>query len=132
MPPPARPATARGTPAAPAALATLAMLLLGGGLLGPAPASARAAAARPHRPRHRAAAAAAAASRPAAPVGVPAAGATPLQEAVGLEVGRAVRATTSMGVNVVEVGSGETAYAYDADDARTIASNTKLFTTAAA
>ncbi len=122
----ARPETAQ------AALAALAVLLLGGGFLWPAPASSRAAAARPHKPRHRAAAATAAAPKPAAPVGVPAAGATPLQEAVGLEVGRAVRATTSMGVNVVEVGSGETAYAYDPDDARTIASNTKLFTTAAA
>ena len=114
----------------PAALAVVAMLLLGGGL--PWPASARAAAARPHRPRHRAAASTAGAPKAAAPVGVPATGATPLQEAVGLEVGRAVRETTSMGVNVVEVGSGETAYTYEADDPRTIASNTKLFTTAAA
>lgn len=65
-------------------------------------------------------------------MGVPAAGATPLQQAVGLEVGRAVRETAAMGVNVVEVGSAETAYTYNADEARTIASNTKLFTTAAA
>jgi D-alanyl-D-alanine carboxypeptidase/D-alanyl-D-alanine-endopeptidase (penicillin-binding protein 4) len=108
-------------------LAALAMLLLGGA---PWPASARTAAARPHRPRHRAAAPAPPAT--AAPVGVPATGATPLQQAVGLEVGRAVRETTAMGVNVVEVGSGETSYTYNADDARTIASNTKLFTTAAA
>jgi serine-type D-Ala-D-Ala carboxypeptidase/endopeptidase (penicillin-binding protein 4) len=111
-------------------LAALASLLLGGAALWPA--AARAAAARPHRSRHRTAATTAGAPRPAAPVGVPAAGATPLQEAVGLEVGRAVRETTAMGVNVVEVGSGETAYTYDADDARTVASNTKLFTTAAA
>jgi D-alanyl-D-alanine carboxypeptidase/D-alanyl-D-alanine-endopeptidase (penicillin-binding protein 4) len=106
------------------------VLLLGGAPLWPV--SARTAAARPHRPRHRAAATTAGAPKPAAAVGVPAAGATPLQQAVGLEVGRAVRETTATGVNVVEVASGETAYTYNADDARTIASNTKLFTTAAA
>jgi D-alanyl-D-alanine carboxypeptidase/D-alanyl-D-alanine-endopeptidase (penicillin-binding protein 4) len=37
-----------------------------------------------------------------------------------------------MGVEVVEVGSGEAIYSYNADDPRTIASNAKLFTTAAA
>jgi D-alanyl-D-alanine carboxypeptidase/D-alanyl-D-alanine-endopeptidase (penicillin-binding protein 4) len=95
------------------------------------PAPAGAAAAHPrHRPRHRAAAAAPA--PPASPVGVPAAGSTPLQQAVGLEVGRAVRLSSAMGVHIVEVGSGDVVYTYNADDPRTIASNTKLFTTAAA
>jgi D-alanyl-D-alanine carboxypeptidase/D-alanyl-D-alanine-endopeptidase (penicillin-binding protein 4) len=63
---------------------------------------------------------------------VPAVGATPLQQAVGLEVGREVRETSAIGVQVVEVGSGGVAYSYGADEPRTIASNTKLFTTAAA
>jgi D-alanyl-D-alanine carboxypeptidase/D-alanyl-D-alanine-endopeptidase (penicillin-binding protein 4) len=94
------------------------------------PAAAGAAAVRPHRPRHRAAAPPPAAT--AAAVGVPAAGATPLQQAVGLEVGREVRQTSALGVQVVEVGGGDVVYSYNADDARTIASNTKLFTTAAA
>jgi D-alanyl-D-alanine carboxypeptidase/D-alanyl-D-alanine-endopeptidase (penicillin-binding protein 4) len=65
-------------------------------------------------------------------VGVPAVGATPLQQAVGLEVGRALRDTSALGVNIVEVSSGETSYTFNGDDARTTASNTKLFTTAAA
>ena len=104
----------------------LAILLLGGAAW---PAGA-ATAARPHRPRprHRAAA------PPPAPVavGVPAAGATPLQQAIGTEVGRVVHETKAVGVQVVEVGGGDTIYTYNGDDERTIASNTKLFTTAAA
>ncbi|HYL05866.1 MAG TPA: D-alanyl-D-alanine carboxypeptidase/D-alanyl-D-alanine-endopeptidase, partial [Thermoanaerobaculia bacterium] len=92
------------------------------------PVAAATSAVRPHRPRHRAAAPPPA----AAAVGVPAAGATPLQQAVGLEVGREVRETSALGVHVVEVGGGDTVYTYNGDDARTIASNTKLFTTAAA
>jgi D-alanyl-D-alanine carboxypeptidase/D-alanyl-D-alanine-endopeptidase (penicillin-binding protein 4) len=86
-----------------------------------------------------AAAAAAAASRPrhhqdAAPqaVGVPAVGATPLQQAVGLEVGRALRDTAALGVHVLELASGDTVYTYNGDEERLTASNTKLFTTAAA
>jgi serine-type D-Ala-D-Ala carboxypeptidase/endopeptidase (penicillin-binding protein 4) len=65
-------------------------------------------------------------------VGVPAAGATPLQQAIGLEVGREARQTSALGVTIVEVGSGETVYSFNGDDARTTASNTKLPTTAAA
>lgn len=115
-----------------AGLAMLALATLSGAALAagaPMAPSARAATAAA-RPRHRTARLSPAA--PAAAVGVPAVGATPLQQAVGLEVGRAVRETSAVGVDVVEVGSGESAYTYGADDARTIASNTKLFTTAAA
>lgn len=106
-------------------LAALAVLLLGGAPWSE-PASAAAAAARPRRPR------AATPPAAAAAVGVPAVGATPLQQAVGLEVGRAASQTAALGVHVVEVGSGDVAYSYGADEPRTIASNTKLFTTAAA
>jgi D-alanyl-D-alanine carboxypeptidase/D-alanyl-D-alanine-endopeptidase (penicillin-binding protein 4) len=109
-----------------AALVTAATVLFASACWPPA---AEAAAARPRHPRgHRAAAA----PPPAVPVGVPAVGATPLQQAVGLEVGREARRTESMGVHIVEVGSGETVYSYNGDDPRTTASNTKLPTTAAA
>ena len=72
--------------------------------------------------------------QPAAPaaVGVPATGATPLQLAVGVEVARTMRDTAAVGVHVLEVASGDTIYSYNGDDARVTASNTKLFTTAAA
>ena len=45
---------------------------------------------------------------------------------------RASRDTATMGVHVVELDTGETVYAYNPDEPRVIASNTKLFTTAAA
>ncbi len=99
----------------------VAALLPGGG---PAAASAAAAAARPRHPRHQ--------DAPAQAVGVPAVGATPLQQAVGLEVGRAMRDTSALGVNVVDLASGDTVYTYNGDEERVTASNTKLFTTAAA
>jgi D-alanyl-D-alanine carboxypeptidase/D-alanyl-D-alanine-endopeptidase (penicillin-binding protein 4) len=85
--------------------------------------AAGAAAARPRGKSHQAAAAA---------VGVPAVGATPLQQAVGLEVGRALRDTAALGVHVLDVTNGDTVYTYNGDDERITASNTKLFTTAAA
>ena len=56
---------------------------------------------------------------------------TPLEEAVGVEVTRALRETAAMGVHVVELNTGETVYAYNPDEPRVIASNSKLFTTAA-
>src|SRR6185295_4425663 len=55
-----------------------------------------------------------------------------LQQAVGAEVARALRDTAAMGVHVVELDTGETVYAYNPDEPRVIASNSKLFTTAAA
>ena len=104
----------------------LALLLLASAAVPPG--AAGKAAARPRHSRHRAAPP----PRPAAPVGVPAAGATPLQQAIGLEVGRAFRETTALGVHVVDLASGDTTYVFNGDDPRLTASNTKLFTTAAA
>jgi D-alanyl-D-alanine carboxypeptidase/D-alanyl-D-alanine-endopeptidase (penicillin-binding protein 4) len=69
---------------------------------------------------------------PPSAVGVPASGATPLQLAVGIEVARTMRDTAAVGVHVLEVASGDTIYSYNGDDPRVTASNTKLFTTAAA
>lgn len=48
------------------------------------------------------------------------------------EVRAARRVAPAMGVHVVDLEGGETVYAWNADEARVIASNTKLFTTAAA
>ena len=59
-------------------------------------------------------------------------GETALERAVGAEVARALRDTAAMGVHVVELDTGETVYAYSPDEPRPIASNSKLFTTAAA
>lgn len=55
-----------------------------------------------------------------------------LQRAVGFEVNRALQVTAALGVHVMDVDTGETVYAYNPDEPRIIASNTKLFTTAAA
>jgi D-alanyl-D-alanine carboxypeptidase/D-alanyl-D-alanine-endopeptidase (penicillin-binding protein 4) len=57
---------------------------------------------------------------------------TALERAVGVEVARALKDTAAMGVHIVELDTGETVYAYNPDEPRVIASNTKLFTTAAA
>lgn len=57
---------------------------------------------------------------------------TAVERAVGAEVARALRDTSKLGVHIVELDTGETAYAYSPDEPRVIASNTKLFTTAAA
>ena len=54
-----------------------------------------------------------------------------LNQAIGAEVGRASRDTAAMGVHIVELDTGETIYAYNPDEPRVIASNNKLFTTAA-
>jgi D-alanyl-D-alanine carboxypeptidase/D-alanyl-D-alanine-endopeptidase (penicillin-binding protein 4) len=57
---------------------------------------------------------------------------TALERAIAPEVARALRDTVALGVHVVELDSGETVYAYNPDEQRIIASNNKLFTTAAA
>ncbi|HEX2223651.1 MAG TPA: D-alanyl-D-alanine carboxypeptidase/D-alanyl-D-alanine-endopeptidase [Thermoanaerobaculia bacterium] len=57
---------------------------------------------------------------------------TSLQRGLDLAVSQGLQLSTAMGVHVVELDSGETVYAYNADELRIIASNTKLFTTAAA
>jgi D-alanyl-D-alanine carboxypeptidase/D-alanyl-D-alanine-endopeptidase (penicillin-binding protein 4) len=57
---------------------------------------------------------------------------TALEEAIAAQVATALRDTAAMGVHVVEVDTGETVYAYSPDEPRVIASNAKLFTTAAA
>jgi D-alanyl-D-alanine carboxypeptidase/D-alanyl-D-alanine-endopeptidase (penicillin-binding protein 4) len=74
------------------------------------------------------------ASSPAAPITAraEAAAETPLQRALGFEVNRALQVTASLGVHVVDLDTGETLYGYNPDEPRVIASNTKLFTTAAA
>jgi D-alanyl-D-alanine carboxypeptidase/D-alanyl-D-alanine-endopeptidase (penicillin-binding protein 4) len=91
------------------AFSVLAALVL---LLGPVPA-------RDHR----------AVSPPAAEATAEAAAA--LHRALVFQVDRALQVTSALGVHVVEVDSGETVYAYNPDEPRVIASNTKLFTTAA-
>lgn len=67
-----------------------------------------------------------------APLLAPAQPETALSRAVGVEVARALRDTAAMGVHIVELDTGETVYAYSPDERRVIASNSKLFTTAAA
>lgn len=57
---------------------------------------------------------------------------TAIERAVGVEVARALKDTATVGVHAVELDSGETVYAYSPDELRVIASNMKLFTTAAA
>ena len=72
---------------------------------------------------------------PETPAAVPAstaAGPSFLERALDAELGRALRVTASLGVHIVELDSGETVYGYNPDEPRVIASNTKLFTTAAA
>lgn len=51
---------------------------------------------------------------------------------VNSQVSAARKAAPEIGVHVVELASGETAYSYNADTRRIVASNAKLFTTAAA
>lgn len=55
-----------------------------------------------------------------------------LDRGVGQQVQAALANTAALGVHVVDVATGETVYAYNPDDLRIVASNTKLFTTAAA
>jgi D-alanyl-D-alanine carboxypeptidase/D-alanyl-D-alanine-endopeptidase (penicillin-binding protein 4) len=62
----------------------------------------------------------------------PSLGQTPLEQAVSLQVGRAQQTAGAVGVNIVELDTGETVFSYNPAEPRVIASNSKLFTTAAA
>jgi D-alanyl-D-alanine carboxypeptidase/D-alanyl-D-alanine-endopeptidase (penicillin-binding protein 4) len=55
-----------------------------------------------------------------------------LRRAVNDQVAAARRVAPELGVSVVDAASGETAYSFNPDTPRILASNTKLFTTAAA
>ena len=55
-----------------------------------------------------------------------------MTQILSVPVESARRAAPALGVHVVEMASGETVYQFHADELRIIASNTKLFTTAAA
>jgi len=57
---------------------------------------------------------------------------TSLELALQAEAGRAQHAASELGVHIVELDTGETVYGFNPDLPRVIASNTKLFTTAAA
>ena len=63
---------------------------------------------------------------------LPALAETALERAVGVQVSRALQTTAALGVHIVELDTGETVYGYSPDEPRVIASNNKLFTTAAA
>ena len=69
---------------------------------------------------------------PEPPLAAVASGPPQLGHALNTEVGRALHVTAAMGVHIVDLASGETVYAYNPDEPRVIASNSKLFTTAAA
>jgi D-alanyl-D-alanine carboxypeptidase/D-alanyl-D-alanine-endopeptidase (penicillin-binding protein 4) len=56
---------------------------------------------------------------------------TSLQQALEVQVASALRVSSALGVHIVDLDTGETVYGYNADEPRVIASNTKLFTTAA-
>src|SRR3954454_8615668 len=60
------------------------------------------------------------------------AAAAPLDQALAAEVARTAAATRALGVNIVELDTGETVFSHHPDEPRVIASNSKLFTTAAA
>src|SRR3954470_16831313 len=60
------------------------------------------------------------------------AAAAPLDQALAAEVARTAAATRALGVNIVELDTGETIFSHRADEPRVIASNSKLFTTATA
>jgi D-alanyl-D-alanine carboxypeptidase/D-alanyl-D-alanine-endopeptidase (penicillin-binding protein 4) len=60
-----------------------------------------------------------------------AAAATPLDQALAAEVARTAAASGALGVNIVELDTGETVFSHNPDQPRVIASNSKLFTTAA-
>jgi serine-type D-Ala-D-Ala carboxypeptidase/endopeptidase (penicillin-binding protein 4) len=68
----------------------------------------------------------------ATPQEIESAAPTSLELALQAEVGRSQRAASELGVHVVELDTGETIYDFQADQPRIIASNAKLFTTAAA
>jgi serine-type D-Ala-D-Ala carboxypeptidase/endopeptidase (penicillin-binding protein 4) len=73
-----------------------------------------------------------AAEVPYIPVAAITAGPPQLGRALNLEVGRALRVTAALGINIVDLATGEAVYSYNPDEQRVIASNSKLFTTAAA
>src|ERR1700759_3433353 len=54
-----------------------------------------------------------------------------LSQALTAEVARTAAASGALGVNIVELDTGETVFSYNPDEPRVIASNSKLFTTAA-
>jgi len=56
---------------------------------------------------------------------------SPLVQAIDREVRAALKGTAALGVHVVDLATGDTIYGYNPDDARSVASNTKLVTTAA-
>ncbi|HWM91088.1 MAG TPA: D-alanyl-D-alanine carboxypeptidase/D-alanyl-D-alanine-endopeptidase [Thermoanaerobaculia bacterium] len=56
---------------------------------------------------------------------------TALHNALQVQVAQALRVTAALGVHVVDLDTGESVYGYNQDELRVIASNTKLFTTAA-
>jgi D-alanyl-D-alanine carboxypeptidase/D-alanyl-D-alanine-endopeptidase (penicillin-binding protein 4) len=66
-----------------------------------------------------------------APPRVETAALTDLQRALEAQVASTLRVTAALGVHIVDLDTGETVYAYNPDEPRVIASNTKLFTTAA-
>jgi serine-type D-Ala-D-Ala carboxypeptidase/endopeptidase (penicillin-binding protein 4) len=61
----------------------------------------------------------------------PAGAQTPLSQALTAEVARTAAASGALGVSIVELDTGETVFSYNPDEPRVIASNSKLFTTAA-
>ncbi|MFL6193631.1 MAG: D-alanyl-D-alanine carboxypeptidase/D-alanyl-D-alanine-endopeptidase [Thermoanaerobaculia bacterium] len=56
---------------------------------------------------------------------------TPLGRVLEAEVARAANESGALGVHILELDTGETVYGYNPDALRVIASNSKLFTTAA-
>jgi D-alanyl-D-alanine carboxypeptidase/D-alanyl-D-alanine-endopeptidase (penicillin-binding protein 4) len=56
---------------------------------------------------------------------------SPLQRALAAEVAQTAAASGALGVNIVELKTGETVFSHHPDELRVIASNSKLFTTAA-
>ena len=58
------------------------------------------------------------------------AAAAPLEQALSAEVARTAAASRALGINIVELDTGETVFSHNPDAPRVIASNSKLFTTA--
>jgi D-alanyl-D-alanine carboxypeptidase/D-alanyl-D-alanine-endopeptidase (penicillin-binding protein 4) len=61
----------------------------------------------------------------------PATAQSALTQALSTEVARTAAASGALGVNIVELDTGETVFSHNPDEPRVIASNSKLFTTAA-
>src|SRR3978361_453606 len=57
---------------------------------------------------------------------------TPLHQAVQAEVAHAQRESAAVGVNIVQLDTGEAVFSYNPQQPRVIASNSKLFTTSTA